>query len=205
MHPRIEQCYQDIGWNNPLRKLSEELKVHLFSQLIVYGELERHDKPQEDPSNYQISVDEAHEVAREANALADRIDSLLQEGWNWKQLHFMTPYRILPWMLRHLSSNLGFFARMIAKPRKLDSVLATQMLLTASEFVKINTGSFNDEHLVDLVQQMYPFWSDELAGDTIRKRRDRFKADYPEHYRRVRDHAKRMSLHSFPLGSGDSK
>src|ERR1039458_1069850 len=89
-----------------------------------------------------------------------------------------------------------------------DEVLATQRLIQASEFVRLKTRRYNDEHLAGVFQIITkrPI-SDDFSGAAIRKKRLYLKKHYPVLYanalRRANSTVDPPSAPSFHRGQGN--
>ncbi len=81
------------------------------------------------------------------------------------------------------SKTLGEALNSFGKPGRKDEALATQGLIQASEFVRLKSGRYNDEHLAGVFQIIArrPI-SDDFSGAAIRKKRLYLKKHYPVLY-----------------------
>jgi hypothetical protein len=86
----------------------------------------------------------------------------------------------------------GLLDRVVGKSGQKSKVAKNQFLVMASEFVRLKTNRYNDEHLAELIQAL----SDQadlsdFSGDAIHKKRQHMKRMYPLVYaslfNRVRD------------------
>lgn len=102
----------------------------------------------------------------------------------------VNPFLAIPGQLRRLSALLS----VDGKPGRKREVFANELLIMASEFVRLKLGSFYDEHVAELFQSISPDDSfTDLSGDAIRKKRRYLKDNYPQVYDHVLTRAERMS------------
>ena len=74
----------------------------------------------------------------------------------------------------------GLLDRIVGKRGQKNKLAKNQILLVASEFVRLKTNRYNDEHLAELIQALRDK-SDlsDFSGDAIHKKREHLKRTYP--------------------------
>src|SRR5208283_3047648 len=88
--------------------------------------------------------------------------------------------------LHAFASRLGGVLGLFGKAGHKERVMNNQILIMASEFVRLRTGKHYDEHLAELFQAISMDSNlKDFSGDAIRKKREHFKKTYPLFYRRT--------------------
>lgn len=175
---QIAQEFVNIGPQNPLRKLDIRDKARLLLVLVVYWTF------RDDP-RLMAAAERAAQLAADARKLAMRIESEARHG------ALISEFPLLLETCEDLQAKLGRFSRetrlameLVGKQGHKQKNLASCLLITASEFVRQTTGSYNDEHLAELCQGKFlgPRRRSVMSGDAIRKKRDYLQKEYPELY-----------------------
>lgn len=143
----------------------------------------------------------ASKTLRDASDLADKLEADVFQGSLKNELRpFIFGYESLPGILRSFARNIGNLLDATGKPGRKNEAFTNQLLVIASEFVRLATGSFNDEHLAELFPAVLATdLADDFSGDSIRKRRDRLKRQYPLLYAQ----ALQKASHHFQTGSSE--
>lgn len=179
-----KNAFNKVGPKNPLNRLNPSDKELLFSTLFVYSRAQGSLEADE-------VLERAARVAAEGARLAEKLDEhVFKEPAADILREFLSPFISVPVQLRGLSALLS----LDGKPGRKRDVFENQLLIMASEFVRMKLGSFYDEHVADLFQSFFPEDSrSEFSGDAIRKKRSYLKKEYPEVYSQVLAIAERMS------------
>lgn len=171
---------------NPLRKLGYEDRRDLWGLLLLFVTSRDHS------FDYLETLEQAAQTASSAAELATKMEAIFRASHIKTLEGFFRPYRVLPIMLRLYAKKTGSLLDALGKRGHKKHTAVSRFLVEASEFVKMKTNRWNDEHLVELLQVVPGFSSGlgqqstkEFDGSFIRKRRERFKNDYPEMHRAI--------------------
>ena len=184
------QAFRDIAAGNPLRKLSEPDRKLLYSMLKVYAVVTTPDGKErsgDDP------LERVAKLAREAAKFGAKLESEVFQGpYSDVILPFTSSFSDLPERLAEFSKLVGVMLDQFGKPGHKDGNLTKQLLILASEFVRLKTGQHYDEHLAELYQAISerPLTAD-LSGDAIRKKREYLKESYPVLFSQTLERARR--------------
>lgn len=175
----VAEEFADNGPNNPLNKLEARDKAQLLAIMVVYEHFR-------DASDEKIteSAERVARLAADAGKLARRIEIELSEGsflGIWEKL--LDHCRDLQSKLSWFSIGVGELMDSTGKKGHKQNNLSNCFLVTASEFVRLKTGTYNDEHFAELFQGRSDIpESKELSGDAIRKKREYLQKKYPNLY-----------------------
>ncbi len=178
--------FSQLGPKNPLRTLSGSDQGLLMALLVMYKW-----RPRPDPSNPSELLEEASRVAGLAGSLSKKMQATFFDGALAGAFDpLLAGYKDLPLQLDRFSSRIKLLLDQLGgKAGHKGKTTTNQFLVTASEFVRLKTGTYNDEHLAELMQTL---WSDadpeslkELSGDAIRKKREHLKSTYAILYARA--------------------
>jgi hypothetical protein len=178
------KAFANTGPNNPLRKLSDPDKKYLWALLRAYEGVV---SAKTEQSQRTDPLEEAARVAIDAALLATKMEAHIFTG---PQAASFQPFLV---GLEDLASRLKDFANtfqtllaLMGKPGHKQRVFVNRLLLTASEFVYSQFGTYQDEHLAELLQTLDRATEpSELSGDAIRKKRENMKKSYPEVYEHI--------------------
>ncbi len=180
---RVAKAFQSVYSSNPLSRLSVSDRTYLCSLLLAYDYKSR-TKHGEAPNAFLKELDSMSKTAADAAKLGARLKSQIFEGDSSEALRpFTAGFEDLPMRLIGFSKTLGEALNSFGKPGRKDEALATQGLIQASEFVRLKSGRYNDEHLAGVFQIIArrPI-SDDFSGAAIRKKRLYLKKHYPVLY-----------------------
>jgi len=174
------EAFATLGPNNPLIHLSQKDKELLCAYLMVYDTISRPSASQE--MNME-SEERAARTAWDAAGLADRLEADVFHGPLAEILQPLScGFELLPELLRAFASRVGGGLDLTGKPGRKGEVLVNQMLVTASEFVRLRTGRPNDEHVAELFQGISQGSGSDFSGAAIHKKRKRLEREYPAAY-----------------------
>lgn len=193
---RVRNAFENTSPRNPLNKLHESDKCLLWALLTVYSYGETKPKKR---SGVENQLEQATQTATDAAALAERIQVEVFQGELTEPLRpFLSGFQDLPLRLHAFASRLGSVVGSFGKAGHKERMLNNQNLIMASEFVRLRTGGYHDEHLAELFQAMSldpknrSDNPDDFSGDAIRAKRKHFKKTYPLLYRQA---VKQVSKH----------
>jgi hypothetical protein len=185
---RIAKAFKELHQDNPIKKLlNASDRKYVWALLILHdrvGTLGGRDVVSEE-------LDGLSKIASVAAKLSAKMRSQVFEGTFSEALRpSIAAFEGLPLLLVEFSNRLGDVVNAKGKPGQKKKAYATQFLVEASEFVRLTTGQYGDEHLAALFQVIgnraeLPDSSDDFSALAIRKRRERFKRDYPQYYQLV--------------------
>ncbi len=97
---------------------------------------------------------------------------------------FVASFQDLPVRLEAFSIQVGtLLDEAVGKKGHKGKMQKNCDLITGSEFVWLKTGNHYDEHLAELLQTLSPRTDlkeqEDISGDSIRKKREHLKKDYP--------------------------
>ena len=99
--------------------------------------------------------------------------------------------------MRTLLDNL------VGKRGHKEKVQKNTFLIMASEFVRVKTGNYYDEHLAELLQTLPRIdlnQQEDISGDSIRKKREHLKKVYPVIYANWNNPAQSPSRRAVGVG-----
>jgi hypothetical protein len=179
----LAEAFERLGPKNPLRKLSDEDRWLLWGLLIRF--VQWRDKP----FDYLKTLDRAAETASSAAELAKKMQATFRVDHIEPLNGLLEHFRGVPAVLYLYAEKVESLVNKIGKKGHKQRTVTTASLIEASEFVRLKTRSWNDEHLIELLQFIPDFLSgpehkstEAFDGSFIRKRRERFKRDYPAFY-----------------------
>ena len=169
-------AFGGLNLQNPLLRLRVEDKILLWALLKVIDS-RKHGSVQSDIDNL---FEEVRQTAKDAAALANRIENVVFSGPVGQILNGkpMLCFRDLPKLLTAYADQLRELMSHTGKSGHTKEAFGNMYLVVVSEFLKLKTGSYNDDHLADLGQQIGEIG----GGESIRKRRALFKRTYPAAY-----------------------
>ncbi len=175
------QAFSHIALDNPLKGLSAPDRKLLYSMLKVYAAVTkptRKGRSEEDP------LESVAKLINAAAKLGAALDSDVFHGPISDVLHpYTSSFSDLPGRLADFSKELSGKLDLIGKSGHKEGNLYGFFLIVASEFVRVKTGQYYDEHLAELYQAISErSLSEDLSGDAIRKRRKYLKKHYPDLY-----------------------
>jgi len=142
----VRRAFKSVGRRNPLRELSNSDKQVLMALLHIYVAAPK-------AVEGLRRLEGAARVATDAAALAKRMRSELFEGSTAQMLAPLSAsFHDLPTRLEEFSKIGTIVHSLIGKPGHTGVIARNQLLIMASEFVRLRTGKPYDEHLAELVQ-----------------------------------------------------
>jgi hypothetical protein len=174
------RAFREVGPNNPLRGLDVASKKRLWGLLKLYAMIQQFDqKSDDDPLELAArAVADAGKVAADLKAhlfggpLADVLAPLVP--------NFFVD---LPRRLQIFSEVMGALLGLTGKSGHKDELFKNQVLVMASEFVRLKLRRFYDEHVAELYQAIgNGDFSSDFSADAIRKKRNYLKRKYPQLY-----------------------
>lgn len=188
MRKETARAFATLGPANPLRQLSEEDKQLLWAFLKLYATLT------ESPFNRNGPEEQAARTARDAAKLADCLEADILSGPLAKELQpFFSGFEALPEVLRAFANKVGGILELVGKPGRKEEIFVNQLLIIASEFVRLKIGSHYDEHVAELFQGISKKSGADFSGDAIHKRRNYLKKNYPALYQNSVQRAKNLT------------
>jgi hypothetical protein len=173
-------AFAALGPKNPLRNLSEEDKQLLWAHLKLYAVIT------EEPGYRELNSgpeERAARRARDAAQLADRLEADVFNGALAEEIQpIFSGFEALPEALRAFANRVGGVLEMAGKPGRMGELSINQLLVMASEFVRLKTGSPYDEHVAELFQGIRTKKGSDFSGDAIHKKRTYLKKNYPALY-----------------------
>jgi hypothetical protein len=179
----VAEAFQSVYSSNPLSKLNVSDRTYLWSLLVAYCYASRAKRGERENAFFK-ELDRMSKTLADAAKLGERLKSQIFGGTSSDALRpFTAGFEDLPMRLIGFSKTLGEALNSVGKPGHKDEVLATQRLIQASEFVRLKTRRYNDEHLAGVFQIIAkrPI-SDDFSGAAIRKKRLYLKKHYPALY-----------------------
>jgi hypothetical protein len=176
---RLEESFNNIGPKNPLRTLGPQDKKHLWACLKLYSETQLSEL-----SGALAQFETASRTTSEAAKLAARIEEQFLGGPASRSFEpFMRGFHDLPAQLRRFSATLGDLLQASGRQGHKERLFSNRFLVTASELVRVRTGTHNDEHLAELFQSVGgENFEIDVSGDAIRKKREHIRKNYPDIY-----------------------
>lgn len=171
------KAFQHIHPNNPLNKLSRPDREILYSLLLLDASMDR--IPKEHSKDH--SAEKLAKLAADANRIAAEFDSVVFNDGLYSDIfgHLAGEYRDAPEQFMALTQLVGGILDMLGKPGHMERNERNTFFILATEFVRLRTGEYYDEHLADLYQFIWERSAD-YPAETIRKRRARFQKAYPD-------------------------
>jgi hypothetical protein len=178
------EAFENLHDGNPLKHMGEE------DQELVCGWPMLFVRERDGLDDHLHRIEQAAQIASDAVELATRMQKLflrnpLPEDENPLPGGLSAEHHDLPARLHSFANGVNgvrqwtdHFGKTAVKRQRVRRDL---LLVGASEWVKSKTGTWNDEHLAELLQSI-SFDLEDFSGDAIRKRRERFKQDYPKLY-----------------------
>jgi len=178
---RTLEAFQELGPKNPLRRLDTRDQEFLWALLEVYFFAAAQ------PSDPKLEIElgsQAARTARDVMKLAQRLEDDIFRGPLSDELRpFLSQFENLPQVLRIFAGNVGAVLGWVGKPGRKSGLFQNQFLVTVSEFVRLKTGGFHDEHLAELIQGLGGRDQDsDFSGEIIRKKRGYLQKSYPLAY-----------------------
>lgn len=174
----VAAAFSALVPKNPLRKLGGRDRELLWALLTVSSiSMDEYD-PKRDP------VELASAAAADAGRLADRLERDLFNGpVQLALMPLLASFGGLPGMLRELS-QVSHLLSVVGKPGQKGKARLNEVLVMASELVRLRTGHYYDEQTMELWQHIDPQSERaKLNQDVIRKTRERLQTSYPDLYR----------------------
>ena len=177
----VAKAFGNLHPDNPLNRLHDRDRTCLWVLLLFYALLateERKGKTDDHP------LESVSKLMADAAKLAAKLESEVFRGPFSDALRpFSTGFEDLPTRLVGLSKRLGGMLDTFGKRGHKREVFASEWLVVASEFVRLRTGRYNDEHLAELFQGIWkPRPMADFSSDAIRKKRLYAKKQYPAVY-----------------------
>jgi hypothetical protein len=173
-------AFEDLGPKNPLRQLREEDRQLLWAYLKLFAfmteHLDRRELDEELGKRAQRTVCEAARFA--ARLEADVFQGALAKGLR----PFISGFEALPEQLRAFADNIGWVLDLAGKPGRQGELFINQLLIMASELVRLRIGSPFDEHVAELFQTIATNKESDFSGAAIHKKRNYLKKNYPHLY-----------------------
>lgn len=184
MEDRVREAFKSMGPKNPLNRLGAIEKRILWSLATIYAAEGQLDLEKRRPDQ----IDKLEKTVADASSLAKKLQQQIFDGDLASLLRpFVKDFQDLPSRLGALALRLRSVLDITAgKPGQTRKVMRNRCLLVASEFVRLKTGTYGDEHLADLLQavSLVPdpkadFSGTDFSGDAIRKKRGYLSSKYP--------------------------
>jgi hypothetical protein len=173
----VKRVFDNIGPRNPLRRLTESDRRLLTAMLFLY----KYDSLT--AADWYAPLETAGTIASDAGELAARIRREVIEGKAAQVLSpFIGSYKSVAEVLERFSKQMKIvFDSLVGRPGHKSKIGRNQFLVMASEFVRLTTGSYYDEHLAELFQAVHPSadLKDEISGEAILKKRKHLMRSYP--------------------------
>ena len=176
----VKEAFDCLGAANPLNQLIE------LDKAIVWGALMTFTSDRNRPSAPLMrQLDRLAKIAKDAAKLSSTIEEVFQNDFGEVLNRRIAACEDLPIRLSFFSGQVEEFLLPLGDTGlRRKRTLEDRYLIYASEFVKFKTGTWNDEHVAELLQTMRSGVT-EFSGDAIRKTRERFKLKHPIVYERA--------------------
>jgi hypothetical protein len=183
LNARYRRAFKALTKENPLVRMTDGDREHLIACLVIF----EHSLSGTHISRFTKEVERAHDVAEDARSLAKQIGKYVFQGpVADARSAILNEFRELPDLLTRFADQVSSFVGVLGGRGQKHKAAPNDFLVEASEVVKMSTGSYNDRHLMELLQRMSPEFKD-FSEDAIRKRRNRTpQARYEAIRRRVR-------------------
>lgn len=188
-----KKVLQDLHLGNPLRKLDDLERTALWAFLVRYAifSVEKRDGK---------TIDDLEKLSRimaDAAKLGAELKSEVFGGPHSELMRvFASGFEDIPSRLVSFAARLEKTLDSFGKPGHKGKTLSNSYLVLSSEYVRLRTGHYNDEHLAELFQEIgMRFEAGELSSEAIRKKRGYLKKNNPRVYAYVLERSKRMALH----------
>ena len=174
----IMKFFDSVGPRNPLKRLHNEDKELLAAMLLCYI----YERPW-GARDLFAPLEAASSIGAEAGALARRIQSELIEGAAAEVLSpYVDGYKHVAARLESFSKHMASIAdNLLGRPGHKGKIARNQLLIMASELVRLRTGKHYDEHLAELLQAVNPSTAvdKDISGEAILKKRKHLMKNYP--------------------------
>jgi hypothetical protein len=176
LNERYRRAFKKLRKKNPLVRMADGDREHLIACLRLF----EHSLDSTDVPSHIKEIEKAHDVAKEARSLAQHIQRYVFQGAVAEARSArLKQFEKLPDILIAFADQVSSLVGVLGERGQKHKASTNDLLVEASEVVKLSTGSYNDEYLRDLLQLMFPGYKDGFSGDAIRKRRKRTP---PERY-----------------------
>jgi hypothetical protein len=178
----VFRTFDELRKPNPLKKMTDADKKIVWGMLLIFAD-EKFEKSKR--SRYLDQIERVTKTATEAAKLANQIREILEkDNGEWLNQRLKACWD-LPARLDSFAEQAGGPLRSLGRTEgKRKRAIADRYLIYASEFVKLKTGSWNDEHLFELLQATR-INDVKFSGDAVHKTRERFKIKHPLLYRTI--------------------
>jgi hypothetical protein len=200
----VTKAFKEISSNNPLRQLNPSEKKTLILTLMVYVNVKARD---DDASSDDFPIERVAKSVAAAAKYGANLESEVFAGPFSEELRpFIIGFEDLPKRLVEFSNTVSAVLNLMGKPGHKEENFATQLLVIASEFVRLRTGYYHDEHLAELLRfvtegRLSRDLSDDeiLWGEAIRKKRAYLKNQYAQLYAKTVEMAETACRNSTPV------
>lgn len=189
----VAAAFAHTGPRNPLKAFDEADKSLLVSLLAIF-------LVSPPPSDNTVEdFEKLAEIAGQTKTWAKGIRLALDSQFS-RELQSMPSLNTALGSFHDLPPRLeafgiligGLLDRIAGKRGQKGKLMKNQFLIMASEFVRLKTKRYNDEHLAELIQALsHEADLSDISGDAIHKKREHMKRTYPLVYawlcNRVRD------------------
>jgi hypothetical protein len=183
------EAFSQLGPNNPLKSLARSDQKRLWSFLKIFS-ISTNPNPKDD------ELERIAKLVSEAGDIAVRLEAEIFNGTYSDVLYSYTSgFRDLPTLLEEFSMLMEKALQLIGKRGHMGQNLVNQLLVVASEFVKLKIGEYFDEQVAELYQVVSESSLEEdLSGAAIHKKRAYLKRNYPELYADAIEKARSASM-----------
>lgn len=178
------KAFAALGPRNPLQQLSAEDKQLLWNMLFFYAfmKLAGHRWPNAEP------FERVARTTRDAAKFAAKLEADVFQGPLAKELQpYFSGFEDLPKVLRAFANRVGEILDLLGKPGRQGELQINRRLVIASEFVRLRTGSYHDEHVAELLQGIRLQNEPDFSGDAIHKKRNYLKRKHPAFYQSIKE------------------
>lgn len=172
-----DRAFNEAGPENPLQRMAQRDRHYLIAIFTLFA---RSRGGIVIPS--LLELEEADRIASDAGKLAVRIRDTVLCGQVGELDDFPRRFHGLPQLLEQFSDYLSALLGPLGKPGQKQKILLNRLVVTASEFVKLRTGSYNDEHLAEVLQTILDDPDEDFSAQAIRKKREQTRRSYPRQY-----------------------
>jgi hypothetical protein len=190
----MNEAFEGLHLDAPLRKLDDSDRIVLWALLLTYA----HFSPEKLVTEEINDLERLSKIMADAARVGAELRSEVLEGpLSGPFRPFIAGFADVPLRLARFSERLGKELNSYGKPGHKARIRSTQWLVEASEFIRLKTHQYNDEHLADLFQAIetdYEEPQEDLSSDAIRKKRKYLKKHYPRRYADALEQAKKLAL-----------
>jgi hypothetical protein len=197
----VAAAFAHTGPRNPLKAFDEADKWRLVSLLAMF-------LVSPSPSDNAVEdFEKLAEIARHTKTWAKKIRLALNTQFS-RELQSMPSLKTVLGSFHDLPLRVeafgilfgGLLDRIVGKSGQKSKLVKNQFLIMASEFVRLKTKRYNDEHLAELIQALSGAADlSDISGDAIHKKREHMKRTYPLVYARLFNRVRDFGIRKTPL------